>query len=66
MFAQKIRENLKLRCDVLSEMNRQTQFIMDTRNSVCTTTTVLQPFFQDHPGDLVLEENFWTYGATED
>jgi len=25
-----------------------------------TTTTVLQPFFRDHPGDPVPEENFWT------
>jgi len=25
-----------------------------------TTTTVLQPFFWDHPGEPVLEENFWT------
>jgi len=45
------------------------------------TTTVLRPFFRDHPGDLVREENFWTsrrelldfqkrtsglYGARED
>ena len=25
-----------------------------------THTTVLWPFFQDHPGELVPEENFWT------
>ena len=25
-----------------------------------TTTTVLRPFFQDHPGEPVPEENFWT------
>jgi len=25
-----------------------------------TTTTVLWPFFQDHPAELVPEENFWT------
>jgi len=25
-----------------------------------TTTTVLRPFFQDHPGEPVTEENFWT------
>jgi len=24
------------------------------------TTTVLRPFFQDHPGQTVPEENFWT------
>jgi len=25
-----------------------------------TTTTVLQPFFQDNPGEPAPEENFWT------
>jgi len=25
-----------------------------------TTTTVLRPFFRDHPGEAVPEENFWT------
>jgi len=25
-----------------------------------TTTTILQPFFRDHPGELVPEEKFWT------
>jgi len=25
-----------------------------------THTTVLRPFFRDHPGELVPEENFWT------
>jgi len=25
-----------------------------------STTTVLWPFFQDHPSELVPEENFWT------
>jgi len=24
------------------------------------TTTILRPFFQDHPGEMVPEENFWT------
>jgi len=24
------------------------------------TTTVLQPYFRDHPGEPVPEENFWT------
>ena len=24
------------------------------------TTTILRPFFRDHPGELVPEENFWT------
>jgi len=30
-----------------------------------TTTTILQPFFREQPGDPVPEENFWT-GARED
>jgi len=25
-----------------------------------TTTNILQSFFQDHPGEPVPEENFWT------
>jgi len=25
-----------------------------------STTTILRPFFQDHPGEPVPEENFWT------
>jgi len=27
---------------------------------MCTTTTVLRPFFRNHPGEPVPEENFWT------
>ena len=30
------------------------------RVSTTTTRTVLWPFFQEHPGELVPEENFWT------
>jgi len=29
-------------------------------NSQITTTTVLRPFFQDHPGEPVPDDNFWT------
>ena len=29
-------------------------------NGYTTTTTILRPFFQDHPGEPVPEENFWT------
>jgi len=28
--------------------------------TVITSTTVLRPFFQDHPGEPVPEENHWT------
>jgi len=31
-----------------------------SRYHTTTTTTVLRPFFQDHPGEPVPEENFWT------
>jgi len=31
-----------------------------TRTHTHTHTTVLWPLFQDHPGELVPEENFWT------
>jgi len=27
---------------------------------ITTTTTVLRPFFLDHPGEPMPEENFWT------
>ena len=30
------------------------------------TTTVLQPFFRDHPGEPVPEENFWTLWCKAD
>jgi len=30
-----------------------------------TTTTVLQPLFQDHPGEPVPEENYWTLWCKE-
>jgi len=29
-----------------------------------THTTVLRPFFRDHPGEPVPEENFWTLWST--
>jgi len=29
------------------------------------TTTILRPFFRDHPGEPVPEENFWTLGCKE-
>jgi len=31
-----------------------------------TTTTILRPFFRDHPGEPVPEENFGLYSARED
>ena len=29
-------------------------------NHTTHTTTILWPFFRDHPGEPVTEENFWT------
>jgi len=34
--------------------------IRDAMQWITTTTTVLQPFFLDHPGEPMPEENFWT------
>jgi len=34
------------------------KFLMNSTKH--THTTVLQPFFRDHPGEPVPEENFWT------
>jgi len=28
--------------------------------TILSTTTILRPFFRDHPGQPVPEENFWT------
>jgi len=35
-------------------------FLADNAFSPHNTTTVLRPFFWDHPGEPVPEENFWT------
>jgi len=34
--------------------------ILCVHYTTTTTTTVLRPFFRNHPGELVPEENFWT------
>jgi len=31
-----------------------------TRGTTTTTYNILRPFFRDHPGEPVPEENFWT------
>jgi len=35
-------------------------WIPETGREPHHTTTVLRPFFRDHPGEPVPEENFWT------
>jgi len=35
-------------------------FSTTPRDWLGTTATVLRPFFRDHPGEPVPEENFWT------
>jgi len=44
----------------LDEVCHQTQENTDRLEYTTTTTTVLRPFFWDHPGEPVPEENFWT------
>jgi len=36
------------------------EFTDENTTTTPHTTTVLWPFFQDNPGQLVPEENFWT------
>jgi len=46
-----------------SNFGRIEGYILETvqdRNHSTHTTTILQPFFRDHPGEPVPEENFWT------
>jgi len=33
---------------------------MECVSYTTTTTAISRPFFRDHPGELVPEENFWT------
>jgi len=35
-------------------------FLHQSDYSTTTTTTILRPFFRDHPGEPVPEESFWT------
>jgi len=56
---------------LLSEKNQQQHTVNDFKwlsGTTTTTTTILQPFFLDYPGDLVPEENLLVdfYGARED
>jgi len=36
------------------------EYTYNTNKLTTTTTTILRPFFLDHPGEPVPEENFWT------
>jgi len=39
----------------------EVRLVHNLKHCPCTTTAaVLQPFFRDHPGESVPEENFWT------
>ena len=44
----------------LQSRGDQLQQCQSTDGNTTTTTTVLRPFFRDHPGEPVPEENFWT------
>ena len=46
--------------DEIANVNFFTTVISIVLNLATTTTTVLWPFFRDHPGEPVPEENFWT------
>jgi len=54
----------EIRCSRAPQMTRGRTNIADDVLEVIsmtyhTTTTVLRPFFRDHPGEPVPEENFW-------
>jgi len=50
-----------LKCLVKIDSICRTSFTFTAgKNNHHTTTTVLRPFFRDHPGEPVPEENFWT------
>jgi len=44
--------------------NQQCQSTEDKLFATHTHTTIVQPFFQYHPGELVPEEDFWTSWCT--
>jgi len=50
--------NFKLDLDSV-QINQHIKYLGQRAFST-TTTTILRPFFRDHPGELVPEENFWT------
>jgi len=41
-------------------VNKSNGYLSRADKVFTTTTTVLRPFLQDHPGEPVPEENFWT------
>jgi len=53
---------LPLRIQAVMDKAKTTQLALRTDGAVLynTHTTVLRPFFRDHPGELVPEKNLWT------
>ena len=49
-----------VRVSIKSGINGRKTLLVTFRINTTTTTTVLQPFFLDHPGEPVPEDNFWT------
>jgi len=43
-----------------AKMKKLISINLVTNQTTTTITTILRPFFRDHPGELVPEENFWT------
>jgi len=64
----KLASNINSRCKtqtpfqllLLSGFIQQLKLGYDTEKNTNTHTTVLRPFFRDHPDKPVPEENFWT------
>jgi len=50
---------------VVSVETRRRKTALATVKSTTTITTVLWPFFWDHPGEPVPEESFWTLWCKE-
>jgi len=46
----------------LKQLNPYTHrgHVWEASSTTTTTTTIFRPFFRDHPGEPVPEENFWT------
>jgi len=54
-------QRVKTVCWTMASCQKPVPIISEVSHSTKHThTTVLQPFFRDHPGEPVPEENFWT------
>jgi len=51
---------IRVTCSDFNAVNKSNGYLSRADKVFTTTTTVLRPFFQDHPGEPVPKENFWT------